>query len=332
MQAQAVVAVAPGRVEYRAVSVPEPTAQDVVVRVLHSWISPGTERSMVRGERSNGETPHVPGDPLPFPHVPGYQKVGVVEWIGAEVDGLTLGETVFASVSKVDGMYYPQGGHVSPAVTHRSQIWSIPQGTNPLALSGLVLAQVGYNCATRPIVNAGDAVVIIGDGLIGHWAAQTLAERAARIMLIGKHDQRLSFFRAAERDRVVNQEREDPVEVARSWTPEGVQAVIDTVGSVASINAFLPLMRHDGHVVSAGFHGTSGLIDIQHLRFRELSLHAPSGWTTPRMDATRDLIARGVLQTEPLITHHFPVAQAAVAFDMVLARREPFLGVILDWE
>jgi threonine dehydrogenase-like Zn-dependent dehydrogenase len=49
------------------------------------------------------------------------------------------------------------------------------------------------------------------------------------------------------------------------------------------------------------------------------------------MDATRDLIACGVLQTERLITHHFPVTHAAEAFDMVLARRQPFLGVILDW-
>ncbi|HZG68557.1 MAG TPA: hypothetical protein VEZ12_17570 [Herpetosiphonaceae bacterium] len=107
--------------------------------------------------------------------------------------------------------------------------------------------------------------------------------------------------------------------------------MIDTVGSVLSIEAFLPVIRHDGHVVSAGFHGTRGLIDIQHLRFRELCLHAPSGWTRPRMDAARNLIARRLLQTERLITHHFPVTRAAEAFDLVLGRRQPFLGVILDW-
>jgi 2-desacetyl-2-hydroxyethyl bacteriochlorophyllide A dehydrogenase len=306
MKAQAVVAVAPGRVEHQEVTVPEPGAEDVVVRLQHSWISPGTERSMIRGERVNGETPRGVSDPVPFPHVPGYQKVGVVEWLGAAVRGY-LGAVVFATVSRVDGMFFPTGGHVSPSVTHSSQIWSLPEHIPAVRFSGLVLAQVGYNCAMRPPISPGDAVVIIGDGLIGHWAAQTLHHRGARVLLIGRHDERLRFWGPSEHDRVVNARHQDPVDVAREWAMDGVQAVLDTVGSVPAIERFLPLVRRDGHIVSAGFHGTAGRIDIQHLRFRELSLHAPSGWTTQRMDATRDLIAEGVMQTEPLITHRFPV-------------------------
>ena len=57
MQAYAAVATAPGRVEYRAVRVPDPGPEDVVVRVRHSWISNGTEGSFVRGERIGGDTP-----------------------------------------------------------------------------------------------------------------------------------------------------------------------------------------------------------------------------------------------------------------------------------
>ena len=286
---------------------------------------------MISGERLDGETPRSPGDPQPFPHVPGYQKVGAVEWVGAAVPGLHVGASVFASVSKVDHMFYPFAGHVSPAVTHHSQIWTIPPSIRPLAFSALVLTQVGYNCATRPLVHPGDAVVVVGDGLIGQWAAQLLVHRGAHVMLVGKHHERLCLFALSQHDRAVNLTREDPVAIAREWTTDGMQALIDTVGSVSSIEAFLPVMRRDGHVVSAGFHGTRGLIDIQHLRFRELSLHAPSGWTRPRMDATRDLIERGVLHTERLITHHFPVTHAAEAFAMILSRHEAFLGVILDW-
>ena len=53
----AAVAVAPWRVVYRAVDVPEPGPEDVVIRVLHSWISNGTEGSFVRGERGSPRTP-----------------------------------------------------------------------------------------------------------------------------------------------------------------------------------------------------------------------------------------------------------------------------------
>ena len=102
MQANAVVAVAPGRIEFQPVTVPEPGLDDIVIRVTHSWISNGTEGSFVRGERIGGDTPRADTDPLPFPHVPGYQKVGIVEWVGSSVTDLVVGETVFATVSRVE--------------------------------------------------------------------------------------------------------------------------------------------------------------------------------------------------------------------------------------
>jgi 2-desacetyl-2-hydroxyethyl bacteriochlorophyllide A dehydrogenase len=331
MQAHAAVAVRQGHVAFQPVHVPDPTPEDVVVRVTHSWISPGTEGSFVRGERLAGEVPRRQDDPQPFPHVPGYQKVGVVEWVGSSVPELSVGEVVFATVSRVNGMYFRDGGHVSPAVTHHSQIWRVPGHVEPVALSGLVLVQVGYNCGMRPALEAGDAAVVIGDGLVGQWSAQTLAYRGARVMLVGRHDERLSAFTATSHGRVVHVGREDPLAAAAAWAPEGVQAVVDTVGSVAALESFYPLMRHDGQLVSAGFNGPHGLIDIQRMRMRELTLHTPSGWSRPRMDATLELVAADHLKTQPLVTHRFSVEAAAAAYDLILSRREPSLGIILDW-
>ena len=331
MQAQAVVAVEPNRVEFQTVEVPEPTVEDVVVRVTHSWISNGTEGSFVRGERIAGDTPRRESDPLPFPHAPGYQKVGIVEGVGSAVDDLKAGDVVFATVSKIEGMFFSHAGHVSPAVTHRSQVFRLPESVSPLAASGLVLTQVGYNVGMRPEVRPGDAAVVLGDGMVGHWSAQTLAHRGARVMLVGKHEERLALF-DAEGSRRVNLSNEDLLEAVKEWAPEGVQAVADTVGTVSSVEALIPRMKRLGHLVSAGFHGPHGRIDIQAMRDRELTLHAPAGWTTPRLLETLELLRTGALRTEPLITHRFPASQATEAYDLILSRREPVLGVILDWE
>jgi len=331
LQARAVVAVSPRVVEVQSVQVPEPAPEEAVIRLVHSWISNGTEGSFVRGERIGGDTPWREGDLLPFPIVTGYQKVGIVEQVGEAIADLRVGEMVFATVSRTPGMYSATGGHVSPAVTHRSQIWKLPPGVDPVAVSGLVLTQVGYNCGMRPEVRPGDAVVVIGDGMVGHWAAQTLAYRGAHVMMVGRHDERLSRYAPGPGDRLLNVERQDPVHEAREWAPEGLQAVVDTVGAVRDIERFLDQMRRFGHIVSAGFHGTRGLIDIQTLRNRELTLHAPAGWTRERMDATLSLVAQGALRTTHLITHHFSVDRAPEAFDLILSRREPVLGVILDW-
>jgi threonine dehydrogenase-like Zn-dependent dehydrogenase len=43
------------------------------------------------------------------------------------------------------------------------------------------------------------------------------------------------------------------------------------------------------------------------------------------------MIAGGNLETLPLITHHFPVAHAADAWNLIESKSEPVLGVILDW-
>jgi 3-hydroxyethyl bacteriochlorophyllide a dehydrogenase len=332
MEAQAVVATKPGHVALQTVTVPDPGPEDVVVRVQHSWISNGTDGSFVRGERIGGDTPRTEADPLPFPHVPGYQKVGVIVEVGSQVRDLQVGEVVFATVSRVEGMFYPTGGHLSPAVTHRSQIWPLPDGLTPEAASGLVLTQVGYNIGIRPPLQLDDAVVVIGDGLVGHWAAQTFQYRGARVLMLGKHADRLAHFETADEDRTVDITREDPLEAVRAWAPQGVQAVADTVGSIASLEALYPALRRNSHLVSAGFYGLQGRIDIQKMRDREMTLHAPAGWTKERMDATLELLRQGVFQTLPLITHRFPAARADAAFDLILTRREPFLGVLLDWE
>ncbi len=332
MQAQAVVATERGRVEFQAVSVPDPGPDDVVVRLTHSWISNGTEGSFVRGERIGGDTPRTENDPLPFPHVPGYQKVGVVQSIGANVSHVAVGDRVFATVSQVEGMFYPSGGHVSPAITHRSQVWKLPPELDPVAASGLILTQVGVNVGQCPTLSLGDAAVVIGDGMVGQWAAQTLQRRGARVLMLGKHEERLRLFAARPNDRRINVRKEDPVAAVREWAGRSVQVMADTVGSLPTVEALIPTMRRFSELVSAGFYGHAGKLDIQKLRDYEMTLRTPAGWTSERVTQTLELVRQGVLTTLPLITHRFPVAQASEAFDLILSRREPVLGVILEWD
>lgn len=332
MDAKAVIFPDRLKVEFRDVSVPLPKPTDVVVRTRFSWISNGTEGSFLRGERINGETPYRPGDPWPFPIAAGYQSVGIVEKVGSDVQGVREGQWVFCTIGHILGMYEPWGGHISPKIVDQSQIWTLPEGLSPIIFSGLVLTQVGYNCGARPSVNSGDAALVLGDGMVGHWAAQTLAWRGARVLLAGKHDDRLARFPLDGTHAHINIACEPLLDAVRRLAPDGVDIVVDTVGTIDTVVSCFPLMRYNGHVVSAGFNGANSMIDIQKLRFGELTFHSPSGWTKERMDATLELVANGHLKTEPLITHRFPVEKAADAWNLILNKIEPVLGVVLTWE
>jgi len=303
-----------------------------MVQTRYSWISNGTEGSYFRGERINGETPYKPGDPWPFPIAPGYQSTGVVMHVGRDIDDIRPGQWVFSALGRIEGMYEPWGGHVSPKIVDRSMVWPLPDGVPPVAASGLVLTQVGYNCGTRPPVNVGDTALVIGDGMVGQWAAQTLHWRGANVALAGKHDYRLALFGPGGNRHAINISREPLADAARKVFPEGVHVLVDTVGSIPSIMECHGLMRPNGHIVSAGFHGANSLLDVQKMRFGELTFHSPSGWEKRRMDETLALIASGLLETEKLITHRFPAARAEEAWRLIAGRVEPVLGVVLEWE
>lgn len=327
MKAEAVVFTDVRQVRYMEVEVPELGPEDVCVELEYSWISNGTESSFLHGERISGEQMTRQGDVLPFPQVAGYQKVGIVRGIGERIQGLKVGDRVFASISQIEGMHFPTGGHINPSITHHSQVWKLPENVDALAYSGLVLTQVGYNCGIRPAVSEGDTAVIIGDGMVGQWAAQTLAHRGAKVTVLGRHYERMRLLPAGISSFNL---KENSVE---DWLGDrsDIAVVVDSVGAMDTFWKLKPAMKLNSHLVSAGFLGSSGMVDIQELRAQEITLHCPSGWTKDRMDDTLAAIHEGWLQTLPLITHQFPAHQAQEAWQLIMDKKESFLGIVLDW-
>lgn len=331
MNGHAVVFPAPNEVAYLPVVVPDPGPDDVVVRVTHSWISNGTEGSFLRGERIAGDTPRAATDPMPFPIVVGYQKVGIVESVGDGVEDISAGETVFAAMGKIEGMFYPVGGHVSPSVTPRKHIWKLPTDCDPVAFSGMVLTQVGYNCGTRPDPSPGDIAVVVGDGMVGHWAAQTLAWRGCQTIMIGRHVDRLARFSGGHNRSTVLSSRSPASREIEAATGGGIDILVDTAGDMNTVEMLLPLLGKHAHIVSAGFYGTADRLPLQPLRDAEISVDLVSGWSPERMNDTRELIAARYLDTLGLITHRFPAHEAPEAWKCIQEKRDGCLGVVLEW-
>lgn len=331
MHAKAVVFTAPRTASYEDVRCPEPGPSDIVVRVTQSWISNGTEGSYFRGERSDGDTPFQEGDPLPFPVVAGYQKVGIVESVGPEAPQFEIGEQVFATIGRVEGMHHWYGGQVSPSVTPGDNVWHIPPAVEALDVCPLVLMQVGFNAGMRPPVENGTPAVVVGDGLVGHWTAQTLAWRGAEVMLVGRHDDRLSKLKIFPGGHTVNENKLDWVETARSTFGRDIVIGVDTVGSIGVMNRLGVLLGRFGHIVSAGFYGPDDRLPLQPPRYGEHTIHLISGWTRERMDAAIEAIVDGGLKSRHLLTHRFSVDEAADAWELIESKSEPVLGVLLDW-
>jgi 3-hydroxyethyl bacteriochlorophyllide a dehydrogenase len=333
MKSHAVVFTGPNQVAFQEVNCPEPGAGDVVMDLHHSWISNGTEGSFLRGERLSGDVAWRPGDPAPFPMIAGYQKVGRLTWVGAAVQGYAVGDWVYSSMSKVTGMFINDYvGHVSPSVCDARSLMPLPAGMDPVAFSGLMLTQVGYNCGTRSPIKPGQVAVVMGDGLVGQWAGQTLARQGAKVVMIGRHADRLAKFRP--HGATVRGGADFGVAEVQALGLGPVQVLVETVGDGSVLERYRPLMAHDGHMVIAGFYPAADVelrALLQTFRNHEISFDLVSGGSHARLAETMRWIADGRLDTLGVLTHRFPVEQAAQAWRLIQTKSEPVLGVVLDW-
>ena len=302
---------------------------DVLVEVEASALSPGTERWCLSGRMV------VPGQPpLAFPHVPGYQAAGTVVEAGSSVRSLHPGQRVFSRNCRQPGGWSGSwwGGHVGHHVADETAVIALPESVGTDAASGLLLAQVGYNGAMKPPLSPGDAALVIGEGLVGQYAAQVLRRRGARVIVAGLSPFRLELARRHGADEVVDSSRVDLDSFVRERHPEGVQVVVETASSAATVRLGAELLAYGGHLVLNGYYPPpESAIDWHWLRSKELTVHCPNSRTRERLEKTLELILKGELEVEGLTTHEFPVERAPEAYARLLEPAGDCLGMIIRW-
>src|SRR6185295_3249637 len=127
METLAVVIEEPERLTLRTLDLAPPEAGEVVVEVLWSGISTGTERLLWLGRM-----PSFPG--LGYPLVPGYESVGRVVAAGAD-SGRREGELVFVPGARcfgpVRGLF---GGAASHLVAAGQRVLSVDESLGERAV------------------------------------------------------------------------------------------------------------------------------------------------------------------------------------------------------
>ncbi len=323
----AVVFPAANEVELREVPLSPLDPGDVLVEVEHTTVSAGTELHCLHG------TIRLGTGTVRFPFTPGYQAAGRVRAVGDEVTGFAVGDRVFSARCKQpadwDGGWW--AGHCAWHVAAAADVIPVPAGVGTRSASALLLAQVGYNGGVRPPVTAGDAALVIGDGLVGQWAAQVLRHRGARVLLAGHRRRRLEIAAEHSADEVIDTHAEDLGEAVRSRVREGLRIAAETTGKTDLIRAAAELLVRDGHLVVLGYYPPGVCeVDIHWLRAGETTTHFPNGQRRDRMERTLALIEQGVVKVDELVTHRFAPADAAAAYRM-LQQDADTLGVTIDW-
>jgi len=329
MGSRAVVFPEPLKAGMQEVLVPDPGPRDLLIEIEYSFLSNGTERWCLTGRL---EVPGAPG--FRFPHVPGYQAAGVVRAVGSEIFEYAPGDRVFSRNCReplgFEGSWW--GGHVRVHVTETSEVLKLPRDISTLQGSALLIAQVGYNGATKPEVSPGDVAVVIGEGLVGQFAGQVLRSRGVRVIMAGLVPQRLGIAARYSADEVYDNSDGGLLEFIKDRFPDGVSIVIETASSSRTVHLAAELLGKNGQLVLNGFYPPGeSIIDWHWLRRKEITLYCPDSRNHTRLEATLRLMRKGRIRVEELVTHVIHADKAAEAYTMLLEPSAEFLGVVIDW-
>ena len=277
------------------------------------------------------------------PYIPGYAPVGRVVQVGRKAaSSFEVGDRVsyFAPTAPA-GAGQGCGGHQSPAICHVDPQSRDLLGSNtycvkvPEALSCERASFGGISavsCMGAGMVgpNVGDKALVIGQGMIGQFAAQHLKLRGVEVAVADLHEKRLHLSKESGADHAVNCTRQNMVEAVRSIWPDGADIVVDSTGSYDAIEASVDAIRFRGRYVFLGWCKGSGF-NLEKFHGRVFEAYFP--WTLEgrRVLSSWRLMETEALKVDHLVTHRFSYRDAPDAYDLIYSAPDQYVGIMLDW-
>ena len=327
----------------QTVARPVPGPNDLLIRIRKSSIC-GTDVHIYNWDDWAART-------IPAGMVVGHEYVGVVQELGSEVSGFSVGD-------RVSGEGHVTCGHCRNCRAGRRHLCRNTQGVGVnrpgsfaeyLVLPAFNAFRIPDNISDDvaaifdPFGNAvhtalsfdlvGEDVLITGAGPIGAMACAVARHAGARnVVITDVNDYRLELALQMGATRAVNVAREDLWAVAQTHLgmTEGFDVGLEMSGSGAALNQLLRAMNHGGKVALLGIPAAGVSIDWNDVIFKGLHIKGVYGREMFETWYKMAALVQSGLDLSPIITHHFPVAEFQQGFD---AMRSGQSGkVILDWE
>ncbi len=318
-----------GKLALEEVPRPEPGAGEVLVEVQAAGIC-GTDIEVLHGNH----TAYLRGIAR-YPITPGHEWSGIVREIGAEVTRFAVGDLVTGETGigclkcklcltgkhnlcrnvVETGIFNRDGGmrewHVQPETfTHGCP------GLTPEQAALVEPASVAVHACKQGKVGVADSVAVLGCGPIGLLTIQAARIAGARnILATSRSEPKLKLAEELGADRVVNAAKEDVVGAAMEMSKgEGFDVSIDCSGSLDAVGQAFDMAAPRGRIViAAAYRGEPFTHGIDGIIGRELTIvgscGSPHAWPE-----TIDMIRRGQMKVEPVVSHRFALSEYAEAF------------------
>lgn len=327
---------------------PQMKADEVLVRVKFASIC-GSDQHLYKGD-------FHPRTKLPF--TPGHEFAGVVENIGDEVSGFSVGEKVAVDpiiwcgeCDACKNEHYPacdklrligidqDGGFAEYVSVPPYMLYKVP---NSVSLEHAALVEVygiGFHACNRAQVKSGDSIAIFGGGKVGQCVMQAARTKTKeKMFIVDIIEGRLDIIRKSYPDvRAINALKEDPVEVIKAETNgHGVDVAFEVVGHATNIpdrvnpvRGCVQSIRGGGIVCVLGLGDEAIPIVYKELIWKEAQIIASRVSHGEFAEAIAHL-EKGNLKPDALITSVLPVDKIQEAFHMLEQQPDKYLKILLD--
>jgi len=316
---QAAVVTAPGQVAIQAVTLPEPAAGQVRLRLEGCGLC--ASNIPVWEGREWFSYPQEAGNL-------GHEGWGTVDAIGPDVTTVAVGDRV-AALS-----YHAYAEYDLAAADQVVKL--------PAALAGQPFPGEPLGCAMnifkRSDIRAGQTVAIVGIGFLGALLVQLAKHAGARVIALSQRDFSLEVAKENGADEVIKLDDHYRIieDVKQLTNGQFCERVIECTGKEWPLNLAGELCGERGRLIIAGFH-QDGLrqVNIQLWNWRGLDVinaheRDPQEYIKG-IRAAVDAVAHGVLRPESLYTHRYPLADLQEAFDQLTNRPEGFVKALITF-
>lgn len=235
-------------------------------------------------------------------------------------------------VHKVFGISGPDGGWAEymkyPA---GSIIWKVPKELSyeiAIAIEPLACAIHGVE---RANIKLGDTVVITGTGAIGLFMLQVALLKHPKLIIVSEPDEkRLNIARKLGASITINPQKENVVEKVKELT-EGVgcDIVLEASGHPAAVEQAIEMLRRRGRLMEFGVFAKKTCIDfsiISDIKELEIIGGHLGAYTYP---LAIKYLAEGLVKTDDIVTHDFPLKEWRKAIDTSEKRLENAIKVTM---
>ncbi|WP_410606090.1 alcohol dehydrogenase catalytic domain-containing protein [Amycolatopsis sp. lyj-109] len=247
--------------ELREVPVPEPGAQQILVRMEACGIC-HTDIHI-----ASGDWPVEPALPL----IPGHEGVGIVERVGPGVAVSRIGQRVALPwlgsacgqcgfcVSGWETLCESQrntgfsidGGYAEYAIADARYAVAVPEGVSPLDAAPLTCAGVtSYKAVRAGRVGPADRVAVFGVGGLGHLAIQYARHAGGFVTAVDVEAEKLELAGELGAEQVIDATTADPAAVIRAQG--GADVAIALSAAPSAYEQALRSLRRGGRLVCVG--------------------------------------------------------------------------------